>query len=335
MGRAWTLISISEGRQYGGNLGYEDDPSRVYRYDSSVPNHLRVAVGDLVLIRGRLAVIGMARIERLDFGQGIKTRLRCPVCGNSQIKARHTLSPRWRCVSGHLFENAAEQQISVTTYEAHYGNTFVKTGGAISVADLRRAAFRPSDQLSIEELNPLKLVDQINAAGSQATAMFARFLQAMGPESSDGWEIEEPHYQEQGGRYVPSFADTRVTINRAIALRRGQGAFRKKLVRRYGPTCMITGCDLFEIVEAAHIWPYRGERDNHPENGRTDLHTLFDLDLLGINPGSLKTCVHPSALTAGYAELEDLPLRASSLSAPSHEALETRWHSFLERLKRP
>jgi HNH endonuclease len=34
-----------------------------------------------------------------------------------------------------------------------------------------------------------------------------------------------------------------------------------------------------DILEAAHISPYRGEEDNHPENGlllRADLHTLFD-----------------------------------------------------------
>ena len=45
---AWTLISITGRRQYGGNLGYTEDPQQTYRYDSDVPNHLNVSVGDLV-----------------------------------------------------------------------------------------------------------------------------------------------------------------------------------------------------------------------------------------------------------------------------------------------
>jgi putative restriction endonuclease len=36
---------------------------------------------------------------------------------------------------------------------------------------------------------------------------------------------------------------------------------------------------------------YRGMKDNDPSNGlllRTDIHTLYDLNLLGIEPDSLK-----------------------------------------------
>ena len=54
--------------------------------------------------------------------------------------------------------------------------------------------------------------------------------------------------------------------------------------------CMVSGCQLVDLLEAAHIRPYRGENDNHPSNGlllRADLHTLFDLDLLGIDPETL------------------------------------------------
>ena len=32
--------------------------------------------------------------------------------------------------------------------------------------------------------------------------------------------------------------------------------------------------------------PYRGTKDNHPDNGlllRADIHTLFDLDMIGID----------------------------------------------------
>ena len=93
-----------------------------------------------------------------------------------------------------------------------------------------------------------------------------------------------------------------------------------------------------EIVEAAHIWPYRGEDDNHPENGlllRADLHTLYDLDLLAVHPEDLTVRVHPSAKTAGYAQFEGQRLRLRGRSIPSAHAMGTRWASFLERLDEP
>ena len=53
----------------------------------------------------------------------------------------------------------------------------------------------------------------------------------------------------------------------------------------------MTGCTVFAVLEAAHIKPYQGENDNHPQNGlllRADIHTLFDLNLLGIQPERLQ-----------------------------------------------
>ncbi len=89
--------------------------------------------------------------------------------------------------------------------------------------------------------------------------------------------------------------------------RPGQAEFRESLRQRYGDWCMITGCPLLEIVEAAHIIPYRMTSDHHPANGlllRADLHALFDLHLLGIDPESLIVSVHPEARRAGYADLD-------------------------------
>jgi len=50
------------------------------------------------------------------------------------------------------------------------------------------------------------------------------------------------------------------------------------------------------VLEAAHIKPYRGKTDSHLENGlllRADLHTLFDLNLIGVEPDTLTVRVHP------------------------------------------
>ena len=98
---------------------------------------------------------------------------------------------------------------------------------------------------------------------------------------------------------------------------------------------MITGCNLMEVVDAAHISPYRGEEDNHPDNGlllRTDLHTLFDIDFLGIHPESLRVQLHPAAKAAGYQFPEYQTLICTN-GRPSQIALESRWTLFQMRLQ--
>lgn len=80
--------------------------------------------------------------------------------------------------------------------------------------------------------------------------------------------------------------DAKVKVTRSVALRRGQPKFRKKLLSAYKNTCAVTGTTFPPILEAAHIVPYMGEKTNHVTNGillRGDIHTLFDLGLLGIN----------------------------------------------------
>lgn len=137
--------------------------------------------------------------------------------------------------------------------------------------------------------------------------------------------------------YVPSDGDYRAIIERQIRNRRGQPAFRKRLRKKYGDKCLVTGCEVFQLVEAAHIRPYRGENDNNVENGlllRADIHSLFDLDLLGIEPDHL--CVELSAELARdveYAMLAGQSLKCDGHARPSHTALKQRYEQFRERQK--
>jgi hypothetical protein len=77
--RAWLLLTFGHSRQYAGNLGYEDDPSRVYRYDSFVPNHRKLASGDVAVLQGSEGVIGYTHIERIDSWDGTKKRSVVPI----------------------------------------------------------------------------------------------------------------------------------------------------------------------------------------------------------------------------------------------------------------
>ncbi|WP_259756975.1 HNH endonuclease [Pseudomonas sp. GCEP-101] len=119
--------------------------------------------------------------------------------------------------------------------------------------------------------------------------------------------------------------DARDRISRAIVLRRGQTAFRQALIEAYRGTCAITGCTAVDVLEAAHIVPYKGEHTNRVDNGlllRADIHSLFDLGFLWIELGVVKLAAH--LLGTEYGELSGrrlrLPLR--TYDQPSGKALE-------------
>lgn len=137
--------------------------------------------------------------------------------------------------------------------------------------------------------------------------------------------------------YQPSGEDTRSRALREVTVRPGQGEFRLKLVERYGRRCLVTGCSTLAALEAAHISPWRGEDDNAPENGlllRADIHTLFDQDLLGIEPASLRVELHPS-IERDYGELKGRILDVQADRRPSATALNQRNDRFRNRFTKP
>ena len=81
--------------------------------------------------------------------------------------------------------------------------------------------------------------------------------------------------------------DARKRILTSIVQRAGQAHFREQLLEAYDNRCAITECNITFALEAAHIFPYKGEHTNDVRNGlllRADIHTLFDLGNISINP---------------------------------------------------
>jgi putative restriction endonuclease len=137
--------------------------------------------------------------------------------------------------------------------------------------------------------------------------------------------------------YSPQEGDRRQVVERQIRERRGQQSFRDVLRERYGDRCVVTGCEVLAVLEAAHIKPYQGEDDNHPHNGlllRADIHTLFDLDLIGIEPDGLQLELHP-CLAKEYGNLTGKTIGCPRKHRPSREALKPRYERFQQRLHRP
>jgi hypothetical protein len=125
-----------------------------------------------------------------------------------------------------------------------------------------------------------------------------------------------------------SIEDGRRYTLASIMRRRGQGEFRDAVLRAYGFACAITGCEVLDVLEAAHIIPYRGEATNHVQNGillRADLHVLFDVGLLDFDE-RWRVRLDESLKSTAYAELEGKPLRMPNedLARPSSEALALR-----------
>ena len=152
----------------------------------------------------------------------------------------------------------------------------------------------------------------------------------------DAEEAEEAD-SNGGNEYTPDGIDRRLLVERQIRARRGQRQFRNSLRGRYGDRCLVTGCVVLAVLEAAHISPYRGANDNHPQNGlllRSDIHTLFDLDLLGIEPEQLLVELHPG-LAKEYGGLVSTKLGFKNKSRPSEEAIKQRYKQFRQRLQRP
>ena len=92
----------------------------------------------------------------------------------------------------------------------------------------------------------------------------------------------------------------------AVVRRRGQAKFRAALIDIYNGECVITGCNAPEALEAAHISPYLGDESNHPQNGlllRADIHSLFDLGLIAIDPVTMKVVIAEHLMESSYAEL--------------------------------
>ncbi|KFX63362.1 HNH endonuclease [Paraburkholderia fungorum] len=320
--RAWSFLTIDGDRQYGGNNGYDDNPAEVYRYDSDVANYKQVSEDDVVVLRSKMEILGVARIEKIVFGKGPKDRQRCPHCRLTNIKLRSTMQPRWACHKcQHTFDDPITEIVTVDTFAAHYATTFRIPPTGLTLARLNDAVMRPSDQMSIKEIDLAKIEEWLKAEPESSQLIFD-YANAI---SADAVLLPQDDPGSQ------SIIETRRRVLREISLRRGQSKFRDRLITRYGAACQISRCKFPGLIEAAHIRPYAQTSDNGVQNGvllRTDLHTLFDLNMLAIDPTSLTVKLHPDVRAAGYAAFDGIPLFLNGTAGPDLAALSDRWELF-------
>ena len=120
--------------------------------------------------------------------------------------------------------------------------------------------------------------------------------------------------------------DQRLRIACELVQRLGQRKFREDLMVLYGGQCAITGTNVKEALEAAHIIPYSGDQTDHPKNGlllRADIHNLFDFGLISIDEATYSVIISKAMYGSSYQEYDGrkLYLPDNEQFWPSQEAL--------------
>jgi len=185
-----------------------------------------------------------------------------------------------------------------------------------------------SDQKWIEGLRPAKNV------GPEVTGALLKLLDlspptAVSPATSAQLE-QQRLLVDRSGFFVPeNVEDQRNRVLRSIVQRQGQREFRMALLTAYEGKCAMTGCEVVDVLEASHIYRYMGRETNSVSNGlllRADVHTLFDLHLVGVEPSTMKICVAPTLASSSYAKLIGRQLATPTDKAQSVDTRQLQKH---------
>ncbi|WP_119580186.1 HNH endonuclease [Streptomyces europaeiscabiei] len=306
MTTAWLVLALGASREHAGNDGYDDSPSQRYSWDSTVQNHARVAVGDVIVLWDRKELIGVSVIEAIDTASAEKTLYSCPHCGKADIKRRQRQKPAYRCGKcGHLFPTPRQKTRTVTTYQSVHGKRWMNGHGLLSGSELRALCDAPKSQLSMRPARWERLRQVLLDATDQASTVK---------------DIAAATRLAVAGGHRESVVRVRV----------GQEAFREQLLRAQGEICAFTGPTPAAALEAAHLYSYAESGEHHDYGGlllRRDIHRLFDLGHVAVDTASGTLDVASSLHRYPcYAQLHGRPLVVQL--RPEHRVwLDAHWLS--------
>lgn len=113
-----------------------------------------------------------------------------------------------------------------------------------------------------------------------------------------------------------------------------QAAFRDEMIRLYSGRCPISGCEVREVLEAAHIHPFAAGGQSDASNGillRVDLHKLFDAGKLAIDPVK-RTVVFSESCQKHYSDLRGVAIRLPK-DGPAWSCFEQRFAASQARTR--
>jgi hypothetical protein len=114
-----------------------------------------------------------------------------------------------------------------------------------------------------------------------------------------------------------------------INKRTNQSKFRKSVIQNYKSTCAISGTQVEEVLEAAHINQHANKGDNKIQNGillRADLHILFDRNLILVHPEKLSIHLSPALSGPEYVQFEGKTIFQGTIGI-KREYLQNKWNN--------
>ncbi|MGN9791368.1 HNH endonuclease [Streptomyces sp. OZ13] len=283
---AWLMYLGEDPKRVGG--GYDDNSSSHYSWDSRVPNSTAVRVGDEIVLWDGNTSLGLSVIEDIETGTGTKDLSSCPKCGKADIAERKTMTPKYRCWTTTCkaeFNLPAVETVDVMTYRARYEAGWVDLHGHLPAAELRQLCVEPKSQNALRRLRWDDFRTRVET-GKNATSLSV---------------VDSAHDLIVGGH-------TKATVR----VRKGQPAFRAALLAEFGETCAFTGSMPASVLEAAHLYSYAKNAKHQISGGlllRRDVHRLFDLGEIAIDPQTLLLDVAPMTRAYEvYAQLHGQPL---------------------------
>jgi hypothetical protein len=151
------------------------------------------------------------------------------------------------------------------------------------------------------------------------------------------YAVLEPAEAYDGGDEDEKSSSPLEFASGTIRARRGEKKLRGQLRKMYNDQCAITGECPADLLEVAYIVPFPGGglSVHAPENAlllRSDLHTLWDLNLIAIDPDTMRLVVADRLAGSRYAKIAGRRLLARAEGAApkqvNEKALRERWEAF-------
>ena len=123
----------------------------------------------------------------------------------------------------------------------------------------------------------------------------------------------------------------------ARKIRRGQNKFRNKLLSVYDGKCAISGSTVIQVLQACHIDPHKNSGINISTNGillRTDIHDLFDENLIAICPDNQTIHVNKLLQNTEYFTFHGKVLgKRNDNLFPDVNSIKERWKEFKMQIR--
>jgi hypothetical protein len=182
-------------------------------------------------------------------------------------------------------------------------------------ADVRGSVFL---HLLTQKKPPPVLLEALHKAMGPSLARFS------GLKSGEAYELK--HGEDDLSALPVEFA------SQMIRGRRGRRQLRDALLRVYGERCAISGDCVRDLLEAAYLAPFPDGDVHAPSNAmlmRADLHTLWDLNMIGVEPGTMQVFVAPRLMETPYGRLAGRTALAGLPQVKvSKTALRERWRMY-------